>query len=298
MQSDGHCMEEQALYTGLYINLDRSTERRRRLEEQLAKFNLSGLYTRFEAVDGLKTAARGGLQPGEVGCFHSHYRALMKGGKNGLPVHILEDDILLSQYLDFAARKLVSSNFFGPFDIVFTETFVEPNISWLALFKQQFDRALARGRGAIRFQVADLKALHWWGMTSYFVAAASIDKVLRILAEELERGPTMPIDGCLQLASREGRLKIGCWFPFVTSIMLDCITASTIPGRETHEGNPSIMLHALLRYSFFVDHDLEGYARPFLEALVGDESEKPVDVHRDFIVKVLEGIVAGRYRQF
>jgi len=125
-----------------------------------------------------------------------------------------------------------------------------------------------------------------------------MNKVLRILAEELERGPTMPIDDCLLRAAREGRLKIGCWFPFVTSIMLDCITASTIPGREKQVGNPSIMLHALLRYSFFVDRDLEGYARPFLEALVGDESEKPVDVHRDFIVKLLEGIVAGRYRLY
>src|SRR5262245_21679794 len=112
MQSDAHCMDEHSRYTGLYINLDRSTERRRSIEEQLAKFNLSSRYTRFEAVDGLKTAAREGLQPGEVGCFHSHHRALMKGGENGLPVHILEDDILLSQYLDFAARKLVSSNFF------------------------------------------------------------------------------------------------------------------------------------------------------------------------------------------
>ncbi len=291
-------MEEQVLYTGLYINLDRSTERRRRLEEQLAKFNLSGRYTRFEAVDGLKTAAREGLQPGEVGCFHSHYRALMKGGENGLPVHILEDDILLSQYLDFAARKLVSSDSFGPFDIVFTETFVPPNVSTLAFYKREFDRALAGGRGAIRFQVKDLKAQHWWGMTSYFVAAASIDKVLRILAEELERGPTMPIDDCLLLAAREGRLMIGCWFPFVTSIMLDGITASTIPGRPKQVGNPSVMLHSLLRYSFFVDRDLEGYARPFLEELVGDESEKPIDVHRDFIVKLLEGIVAGRYRQY
>jgi hypothetical protein len=45
--------------------------------------------------------------------------------------------------------------------------------------------------------VKDLKPQHWWGMTSYFVAAASIGKVLGILAEELERGPTMPIDDFL-----------------------------------------------------------------------------------------------------
>jgi GR25 family glycosyltransferase involved in LPS biosynthesis len=289
-------MEEQPLYTGLYVNLDRSTERRRRLEEQLAKFNLSGRYSRFEAVDGLKTAARAGLRPAEVACFHSHYRALMKGRESGLPVHILEDDILLSQYLDGAARKLVSSNFFGQFDIVFTETFVHPNVLRLASHKQEFDKALAGG--SIRFRVVDLKEWHLAGMTSYFVAAASIDKVLGILAEELERGPRMPVDGCLRLAAHEGRLKVGCWFPFVTSIMLDCITTSTIAGREKQEGNSSIILAALLRYSFFIDRDLEGYARPFLEALVGDESEKPVDVHRDFIVKLLEFIVAGRYRTF
>lgn len=291
-------MDEQALYTGLYINLDRSTERRLRLEEQLAEFDLSGRYTRFAAVDGLTTAVPDGLQPGEVGCFHSHYRALKKGAESGLPVHILEDDVLLSKYLDFAARKLVSENYFGPFDIVFTETFVQPNLYWLALYKRDFDRALAGGDGAIRFNVKDLKDQHWWGMTSYFVAAGSIDKVLKILAEELKRGPTMPIDDCLLAAARDGRLKVGCWFPFVTSIRLDCVTTNTIPGRKKQEGNPAIMLHSLLRYSFFIDRDLEGYAQPFLEALVGDERDRPVDAHRDFIVKLLEGIVAGRYRHF
>jgi hypothetical protein len=39
-------------YHGLYINLDRSPERRRNMEDQLAACGLSDIYARFPAVDG------------------------------------------------------------------------------------------------------------------------------------------------------------------------------------------------------------------------------------------------------
>jgi len=38
-------------YTGLYINLDRSVERRKKIEDQLRSFDLASRYERFAAVD-------------------------------------------------------------------------------------------------------------------------------------------------------------------------------------------------------------------------------------------------------
>ena len=226
-------MAQSAAYTGLYINLDRSTDRRRAVEDQLAKFDLSDRYARFAAIDAKDVAPSSALRPGEVACFHSHYQALMKGGDRGLPVHILEDDVLLSKYLDEAARKIVDSNFFDQFDIVFTDTFVHTNVMQLASYKRAFDHALAGGKDAMKFIVIDLATRQMACMASYFVAAKSIEKVLKVFGDELARGPTMPVDFCLRLAAQEGRLRVGCWFPFVTSIMLDCITASTMERART-----------------------------------------------------------------
>jgi GR25 family glycosyltransferase involved in LPS biosynthesis len=291
-------MTDSPSYTGLYINLDRSMDRRRTMEDQLRRFNLAGRYARFAAIDARDIAASGQIQPGEAACFQSHYQALLKGRSSGSAVHILEDDVLLSQYLEEAARTIVASNLFDRFDIVFTDTFVHTDVMQLGFYKQAFDHALAGGRNEMKFTVIDLAQRHLACMSSYFVAAKSVDKVLAIYREELERGPRMPVDFCVRLAAQENRLRVGCWFPFVTSIMLEYVTSSTISGRENQHNNPSVMLPALLRHSFFIDHDLEGYAKRFLDGMMGDASGRTVDPHRDFLLRLMEFIVSGRYRTF
>jgi len=76
------------------------------------------------------------------------------------------------------------------------------------------------------------------------------------------------------------------------------VTASTIAGRDNQHGNPTVMLPALLRCSFFIDRDLEGYGKRFLDGMTGAEPAGTVDVHRDFLLKLLDFIVSGRYRSF
>ena len=284
-------------YTGLYINLDRSVDRRRAIEDQLRGFNLSQRYTRFNAIEPRDIAAAGQVLPGEAACFHSHHQALKTGSKSGNVVHIIEDDVLLSPYLDQAARTLVASNLYD-FDIVFTDTFVHTEVMLLAYYKQAFDHALASGKAQMKYTVLDLSQRQMACMSSYFVAPRSVAKVLNIYEEELARGPRMPVDFCVRMAAQENRLRVGCWFPFVTSIMLEQVAASTIKGRENQQDNPGVMLPALLRYSFFVDRDLEGYAKRFLDAMIGGTQRRTPDVHRDFIVSLLDFIVSGRYRNF
>ena len=285
------------VYTGLYINLDRSTDRRQSIEEQLHRFNPAGRYARFAALEPKDIGSSGAIQPGEAACFHSHYRALMQGASSGLPVHILEDDVLLSEYLGAAAQTIVGSDFFGQFDVIFTDTFVHTEVMQLGFYKEAFDHALAGGKDAMKFTVIDLGQRQLACMSSYFVAPRAIEKLLAIFGDELARGPRMPVDFCLRLAAQDNRIRVGCWFPFVTSIMLEYVTASTIAGRESQHNNPSVMLPALLRYAYFVDGDLKGYGQRFLKAMIGSDFFPP-DARREFIAKLLEFIVSGRYRNF
>jgi len=191
-------------YTGLYINLDRSIERRRAMEDQLRRFNLADRYERCSAIDAREFASHGQIQPGEATCFHSHYQALMRGANRGSAIHILEDDVLLSQYLGEAARTIVTSNLFGRFDIIFTDTFVHTDVMQLAFYKQAFDHAMSGGPESMKFTVIDLEQRYLASMTSYFVAANSVEKILTVYREELARGPRMPVDFCMRLAAQEG----------------------------------------------------------------------------------------------
>src|SRR5215510_12227022 len=80
-------------YLGLYINLDRSPERRTALEKQLSDLNLHSHYRRFPAVDGREIdTSKSPLGPGEVGLFLSHCRAVEHARAKGVSVHVLEDD--------------------------------------------------------------------------------------------------------------------------------------------------------------------------------------------------------------
>jgi len=285
-------------YTGLYINLDRSVERRKKIEDQLRSFDLASRYERFAAVDARDFTQASAMRPAEIACFHSHYRALAHGRRSGLPVHIMEDDILLSEHLIDAAGALFSLKLFDHYDVICTETFVNTDPRDLGLYKLAFDHALKRGEKFAEFSVIDLSQTNIAGMTSYFVSPRSIDKVIGIYEEEIKKGPRMPVDICLRLAPQENRIRIGCWFPFVTTLRLEDVVASTIPGREGQENNPRVMMLALLRYSFFINRDLEGYAKGFLDAMIGDESAKARDVHREFLLKLLEFGLSGRCRSF
>lgn len=62
-------------YRGFYINLDRSPQRRDRIEEQLQRYGLRERYERFPAIDASAVRARAGmLSAAQLACFQSHMR--------------------------------------------------------------------------------------------------------------------------------------------------------------------------------------------------------------------------------
>ncbi len=283
------------LYAGYYINLDRSPERRREIEAGLDALGILGRYHRFPGIDGAVIEKSGKLKPGEVGCYRSHYEALRLGEATGLPVHVLEDDVLFSNNFDKVAETILSKNLLDRYDILFTDTFVPSDPHRLSFLKKSFDRAM-KGPN-VTYTVMDMRQTYLCCASSYFVNPASVGKVAVFLARELSAGPEVMHDILFRKLAQAGELRIGCCFPFTTSVRLEHIMATTIVGREAQIGNLSVLAAALLRYSFFVERDLEGYAKKFLGAL-NDGAERKPDTHKDLLMDVLEFTLSVRYQGF
>jgi GR25 family glycosyltransferase involved in LPS biosynthesis len=287
-----------APYTGIYINLDRSPERRGQIEEELRNCNLLDRYIRLPASDGTLLPSSGApLKPGEIGCFHSHYRALLHAQHDRRLVHILEDDALLSEHVEGFAANATVAGLFDNFDIIFTETYVHANPFTLRFLKEGIDSAFTR-QGELRadfgVRLFGLAMMELTCTSSYFVAPNSINRVLAVLKTELDAGPRMPLDLCLRAAADDGALKIACTMPFLTSVRLESIIGSTIASPHERAAGLDLALQSLLRYSFFVKRDLQGYAMPHLRQMVDPNAAR--DSHHQLMASVLSSILAGTNR--
>lgn len=286
-------------YYGVYINLDRSPLRRERMEVQLAQLGLSEFYTRFSAVDGagLKRSS-GKIGPGETGAFRSHARVLELAQERGLPVHILEDDALLSEHLRPVIDDTIAAGLLDRFDVVFTDTLFNPHLGMLKGLKAAFDSVTLTPLHSLRLadlKVIDLARENFSCFTSYVVPAKSMDRILALYHAELLNGPAKPVDLFLRDCVLNGRLRAALLFPFVTSFRLDEVAASTI-GAGAQPAKPSVMVLAVLRYLFFVGRDLD-YAKSCLDAATRLNRGK-TDVHHDLMAQALEFILSDDFQQF
>jgi GR25 family glycosyltransferase involved in LPS biosynthesis len=285
-------------YCGLYINLDRSTARRDAMEKQLDRFGLSSLYARFPAIDGATlNSPKSTIKPGENGCFQSHYRALMSARTRGKCVHMLEDDALLSAHVRPVIEEAIAQNLFDQFDVVFTDIFVPPHLGLLKFLKFAVDdlpasRPLKLGD----LKVIDLADQNFACTTSFVVGAKSIDRVLALYQQEIALGPRAPLDLFLRSAANARQLRAGCLFPFITGFNLDEVAGSTLHDRAEKAVEPSVVVLAALRYSFFVDRDL-GVAKRYLDAATASTRAKR-DEHRALIGEALDFILSDEFKEF
>jgi GR25 family glycosyltransferase involved in LPS biosynthesis len=64
-------------WTGHYINLDRSHQRRSSIERELRAAGILSSHRRFAAVDGSLLAPVEGLTGAEFGCIRSHSEVIL-----------------------------------------------------------------------------------------------------------------------------------------------------------------------------------------------------------------------------
>ncbi len=241
-------------YAGFYVNLDRSTDRRTRIEAEIAHHAPAQTYERVAAVDGATfNLPSERLRRGEVGCFLSHLFLLQKKLDSDHHLHVVEDDAVLSRFTVPAIGALIGSGALEHFDIVFTDTVAQPSRRDFTKYKALYDRCVARGAGGGIVRVQPAFVDYFASTMSFVVNRRSIAKVADVLARSLSQGATLPIDLALRAAAIDGKLRLGALFPFVTTFRLDELVGNTIsrPDRDLL----SRLLLQLARHSFFVDCD-------------------------------------------
>lgn len=259
-------------YRGFYLNLERDADRRERLEVQLARYRLRECYSRFPAAEGnILGFPNAHLAEGEIGCFTSHYLVLKQNVGTQSPLHIVEDDVVFSDFTNEAITYAVS-HLLDEYDIIFTDTafdLAKTNISQLIHARNLFEKHIRRdGTGKIA-AVTLTKIPHTAGSSSYIVNPRSIPRLLPIYEQLLASGSCSPLDIFLKQQADERRIRAICLFPFVTSVRVDAGT--TIADRQ-HD-LLAMVASNLIRAAFFVGADLEqlrGLSRDYLPGMETD----------------------------
>lgn len=216
---------------------------------------------------------------------------MLKAAKaTGLAVHVLEDDVVFSKQTESSILRLQEQGAFNNFDIVLTETFVETDPKLLRLLKTWFDWYERDGSSQIK--VCDVTSAYSSCMTSYVVEPAAIDKVLSIMESGL-REASLPVDLVLRREAVKGRLRLGCIFPFVTTIPVGELAQTTIDDRDMTKAQMSLKVFDLLRYSFFVERDFAGAAKSTIDLLNAKARDLELDAHSKLIASTLSFAVSS-----
>jgi GR25 family glycosyltransferase involved in LPS biosynthesis len=286
-------------FSGRYINLDRSTGRRARLEQQLRYCNIAEAYSRFSAVDGSRITRRvGGVSQQEYGCFASHARLLQESRSLSTHLHVLEDDALLSPELVPVVGQLINQGVLDEFDLLFTDIFV----SWDPLQIASLERARRRnieldphsGDESLKgVTVFNLKGKGLACTSSYLVAQRSLQRVAELLERELCAGPNQPVDLVLRQLVDSGVLKAACIVPFVTSLDLALAAGSTIHG-DPFGAELSRLACTVVRHTLFVHPDWDMIHRVLQQYFPPQERNSRGHV----LSQVMEFLVCGNAQAF
>lgn len=228
---------------GLFINLDRMTARRQRMEAEIRRFDLTEAYTRLRAVDGQVVV--GGVRAGMVGCFRSHLKAIETAKQIGGIVHILEDDAIPSARLKDFLQSPACAAALDSFDLVFLDMWVFPDEKSVRRYREALHRA---GNG---LYFMDLRGAKISSADSYLVSPRSVDKVAALLGAEAAHGPRMAVDQFYSRMVAAGRLSAAVVVPFLTCVDIETGTRSSIQVVDREDQRRYVML----RTAFFVDRN-------------------------------------------
>ena len=101
----------------------------------------------------------------------------------------------------------------------------------------------------------------------------------------------MPNDIFINRLALEGKLRVGYLFPFLTALRLERAIEMTVSGRSTDRYTMVTLGSNLIRYSFYVENDLPGYAVPLLDRAIAQSTMRQRDAHQEFINRAMEYVV-------
>lgn len=285
-------------WSGRYINLERSSDRRLHVENEIERHGLKDRYRRFAAIDGKSAYTNSKISAAEMGIFASHLALFEQAAAGSEALHIIEDDVAFSDALAPFIDWIVDSNAVRKYDMIVTDTFIslaEDKFPWFekayAAVREGKAPAMANGIALI-----DMENNYLYSCSSYIVTPAGAARIIEVLRRAWREGPTMPVDQVLQDAVLANELRIGCSMPFVTWFDLKIANSSTA---DRPSEIPALWsLQRLMRYLFYVDCDMENYLAPALSDLVQSHSNRVLtDMERytvDFAKKMLTACGTAR----
>jgi GR25 family glycosyltransferase involved in LPS biosynthesis len=209
-------------YVGRYINLDRSPDRRRDMEDMIGKLGLADRYERFVGVEGRDAPPHPGVRnPSELGCLLSHLGVISAGAATDRWLHVLEDDAVISRFAGPVIEALIASPDVAAYDIVFTNTRLSLDVAAAARLRGLFDASvMTAATGEVTsvrtVTLVPLATVDFVLATSYLVNPRSIAKTAELLSYCLDNEPFTAIDNVFSRLSRSGRLSMACTVPFLT----------------------------------------------------------------------------------
>jgi hypothetical protein len=272
---------------GFFINLDRSTDRRVAMEQQLAAPGFAGRYERFPALsaDVAEAQTRGLRTAGELGIWRSTLAVLERiihCGDQPELWHLCEDDVELNPMLPLWLERLAVSAQVG-WDALFTDSYVVPVVyrQAIALLRSRNDRDDLRLVGNPFYRA---------GLTSYVMRPEGAKSIHEALTEVYRSGVRLvPVDLALRGLIEGGRISVAVTLPFLSSPSL--ARSSTIQIQEGGDSlrRRSVYMDLFIRRALYVSElDCsvdQGIYDMFYEHLLKDYA---LEERQEIIVSVVE----------
>jgi hypothetical protein len=280
-------------HVGYYINLDRSPDRRAAMEARLRLLDPPAPYQRFAGIDGnaFQYPNPELLTDTQIGCFTSHHQVLLSHADRSEPLHILEDDAVLAHRAVSFVDQIIESGMLDDVDVLFTSTvlpddffsFREARTTW----RSSVERAADGTATSVRF----IAFPYFASTASYLVNPRSVGPLCARLGEELAGGAHQPIDIFIREEAEQGRLRVQCLFPFISSVM-PAAFVSTIDFDE--DKRRWTVLMDLLRHSFFVECDQRATLDLANRALASAKADPQEQLH----ARIAAYLSSDQHRRF
>jgi hypothetical protein len=233
---------------GVFINLDRSPERRAEMERQIAQIELPYPLRRLAGVDGERQpVGPPPLRAGQYGCWLSHLKALEQSIGQDHHLHIMEDDALISTALPILPEVVQSldSGSAGEWDILYLDATVVEALDMCQVFGWA---KTARDDGTVRVRAIP-QVFTIYGLHSYVINSARKAFILDFLKRHMAQGKA--IDNVMAYGIQSGQLRAFMTTPFMT--------AGSDLGLDSTTGGPDDRFVAWQIYRQLCFYDLDEF---------------------------------------
>ncbi len=220
-----------------YINLDRSSDRRAKVEQSFAesKFSSRWTLTRFAAVDATSPpvlAALGNLNGAYKGNFLSHLGCLRRQVDTDSHLYIAEDDIQFCDKTGPLLEKVIDALGEDTWDIIHPEVSLMSAVEFPRFYKLRRNTTF---RNKVRLIALGDFPYAYAGSGSYIVNRKSKRKFLEGLDETVAHAGgklDVPFDLCLRGLLHYHTLKGFVTVPFLTAPSIHADESSAPYGKE------------------------------------------------------------------